>query len=224
MRTDPGAGAEVRRGSDVDLTVSKGPERYAVPAVVGTAADAAARRLTAHHLAARGAQGGVQRDGRGGPGRLAATPRPGRRSSAAPRSRSSVSKGRQPDPRHRLHRQARRPGRRRRSTDAGLTVDATQQENSDTVPRARVISQTPSERHPVQGRQGDPRGVQGPGAGRGARRVGKQRDEATRLLKAAGFKVEVDRVLGGFFGTVRSSRPGRRQRGPKGSTVTLTIV
>ena len=31
ISTDPGAGQTVRRGSDVALVVSKGPERYAVP-------------------------------------------------------------------------------------------------------------------------------------------------------------------------------------------------
>ena len=34
ISTDPVAGAQVRRGTNVDVNVSKGPERYAVPDVV----------------------------------------------------------------------------------------------------------------------------------------------------------------------------------------------
>ena len=44
ISADPGRGTVVRRGSDVTLVVSKGPERYEVPPVVGmTVAEATAR-------------------------------------------------------------------------------------------------------------------------------------------------------------------------------------
>ena len=44
VRADPAPGTSVPRGSDVVLVVSKGPERYAVPSVVGmTLAEATAR-------------------------------------------------------------------------------------------------------------------------------------------------------------------------------------
>ncbi len=48
--------------------------------------------------------------------------------------------------------------------------------------------------------------------------VGKQRDEATQLLKAAGFQVAYQEILGGFFGTVRGADPGAGRwcaRGPR---------
>ena len=51
-------------------------------------------------------------------------------------------------------------------------------------------------------------------AGRGAR----------HRSSGAGFKVEVQRVLGGAFGTVRLQDPEGGSMAPKGSTVTLTIV
>ena len=54
--------------------------------------------------------------------------------------------------------------------------------------------------------------------------VGKQKDEATRILQAAGFQVGYDNVLGGFFGTVRASNPAAGTLARKGSTITLTIV
>ena len=44
VSVQPTPGTEVRRGTDVALVVSKGPERYAVPPVVGmTVAEASAR-------------------------------------------------------------------------------------------------------------------------------------------------------------------------------------
>ena len=54
--------------------------------------------------------------------------------------------------------------------------------------------------------------------------VGKQRDEATRLLKAAGFQVAYNNVLGGLFNIVRASDPASGAMVRKGATVTLTIV
>ena len=50
MSANPGGGTEVRKLSSVDLTVSKGPERYAAPDLVGTPADAADATLQAQHL------------------------------------------------------------------------------------------------------------------------------------------------------------------------------
>ena len=52
----------------------------------------------------------------------------------------------------------------------------------------------------------------------------KQEDEARAILERAGFKVTVQRFLGGAFGTVRLQDPGGGSMAPKGSTVTLTVV
>ena len=50
MTSDPGAGADVHRGSTVRLTVSKGPERYSVPDLVRSSRAEAQRQLTAQRL------------------------------------------------------------------------------------------------------------------------------------------------------------------------------
>ena len=41
---------------------------------------------------------------------------------------------------------------------------------------------------------------------------GKQESEAKAILESAGFKVEVDRVMGGFFGTARGTNPDGSER------------
>ena len=50
MTSDPGAGADVHRGSTVRLTVSKGPERYSVPDLVRSSRAEAQRQLAAQRL------------------------------------------------------------------------------------------------------------------------------------------------------------------------------
>ena len=54
--------------------------------------------------------------------------------------------------------------------------------------------------------------------------VGQQLEQARATLEAPGFKVDVRRALGGFFGTVRLQDPSGGSKVPKGSTITLTIV
>lgn len=51
ITTDPTAGERLFRGSDVTLVLSKGPERYPMPAVVGIPLEAASQALTAGRLA-----------------------------------------------------------------------------------------------------------------------------------------------------------------------------
>jgi serine/threonine-protein kinase len=46
MRTDPAAGDRIRKNGDIGLTVSKGPERYRVPQLVGLQLDAAQQALS----------------------------------------------------------------------------------------------------------------------------------------------------------------------------------
>ena len=60
MSTDPGAGAEVRRGTEVASTVSKGPERYAVPNVVGMSQAEATAQIERVNLAVGKRRQGVR--------------------------------------------------------------------------------------------------------------------------------------------------------------------
>jgi serine/threonine-protein kinase len=53
--------------------------------------------------------------------------------------------------------------------------------------------------------------------------VGRQVDAATAELRALGFEVKVENLLGGFFGTVRFQSPDGGQA-PEGSTIVLRVV
>jgi len=50
VSTEPAAGARVRKGSRIGAVLSRGPERFAMPAVVGLTADAATTTLRGAHL------------------------------------------------------------------------------------------------------------------------------------------------------------------------------
>ena len=54
--------------------------------------------------------------------------------------------------------------------------------------------------------------------------AGMNEKDATAELTKAGFKVRVDRVLGGFFGTARLTDPPAGSKAPRGSLVTLRVV
>ncbi|TNC19493.1 Stk1 family PASTA domain-containing Ser/Thr kinase [Georgenia sp. 311] len=95
------------------------------------------------------------------------------------------------------------------------------------VPAGRVISQTPSPGDGVQLYRGDDVTITvslGPQPVALPDLVGRQLGAATAELERAGFVVEVERVLGGIFGTVRSMSPAAGELAVPGSTVTLTVV
>jgi beta-lactam-binding protein with PASTA domain/tRNA A-37 threonylcarbamoyl transferase component Bud32 len=222
MSTDPGAGANVGRGTDVKVTVSKGPERYAVPTVLNKSQAEATDEITAAKLTVGTVsqafsdtvtQGLV----------ISVDPAPG-----TPLKRGApvdlvVSKGHQPIPVTDFTGQ---PAAQAVDslTKAGLQVDATQQENSDTVPKGNVIRQSPSGGTLFKGQQVTLVVSKGPVMVTVPDVQGRQEADATKVLTAAGFKVSVQRFMGGIFGTVRSQDPAAGSQQPKGSTITLVVV
>jgi eukaryotic-like serine/threonine-protein kinase len=106
----------------------------------------------------------------------------------------------------------------------GLKVDATKQKNSDTVGKGKVISQDPRDGTLFKGDKVTLVVSKGPVLVDVPNVVGQQLAQARTALEGAGFKVEVRRALGGFFGTVRLQDPSGGSKAPKGSTITLTIV
>ena len=222
MAADPGSGAEVRKLSTVGLTVSKGQERYAAPTLVGTAADAASATLTAQHLVLGESKEEFSDTVEAGTV-LAQDPAPGTSLKPGTTVAVTVSKGRQPIP---IADFTGKPADQAKKafSDAGLTVKEGDQVNSDTVPAGSVVTQTPTNGTLFKGDAVTIVESKGPVLVAVPSTVGKQRDDATRLLKAAGFQVTYNNVLGGLFNIVRASDPASGAMVRKGTTVTLTIV
>ncbi|WP_304650415.1 Stk1 family PASTA domain-containing Ser/Thr kinase [Nostocoides sp. HKS02] len=222
VATDPGAGTQVRRGSTVDVTVSKGPERYAVPDLVGKSKAEATDQITATKLtlgtateaySETVAQGLV----------ISVNPPTGTLLKRGDPVTIVVSKGRQPIP---VTDFTGKPAAQAVDalTKAGLKVDATQQENNDTVPKGDVIRQSPSGGNLYTGDQVTIVVSKGPVMVQVPDVTGKQADVAQKILEAAGFVVERQAILGGLFGTVHHTTPAAGSQAPKGSKVTMVIV
>ncbi len=221
MAVDPAVGATVRRGSEVVLTVSKGPERYDVPDLVGSTLAEAKRQLAATHLAL----GTVTEafDEKVPEGQVVSLdPKVGTSVKRDTKVALVVSKGRKPievpD-----YTGKKADAATTALTDLGLKVDATTQENSDTVAKGDVISQDPRDGTLFRGDTVTLVVSKGPVMVDVPNVIGKQVGEARTILEGAGFQVKVERALGGIFGTVRFQDPEKGQA-PKGSTVTVTIV
>ncbi|WP_323745668.1 Stk1 family PASTA domain-containing Ser/Thr kinase [Arthrobacter gandavensis] len=150
----PSADADLRRGTPVDLTVSKGPAPVEVPVVTGKTEQEAVRLIQEAGLAA------------------AVSPE------------------------------------RVNSTDVPSGSVAVQTPSSGLLERGGTVTLTISD---------GPRMVQVPSF------VGKQADTARRELEQLGFRVEVNEILGGFFGTVRAQDPSGGTA-PEGSVIRLTVV
>ena len=219
---DPPAGREVRWGSTVTLTVSKGPERYGVPQLVGRTRAEAEQRLTDARLTV-------------GPVRetFSETVPQGQVVSMSPPANTSVkratsvalviSMGRQPIA---LRDWTGKPVDQavKALTDAKLKVDATKQDWSDTVPKGSVISQSPTTGTFFQG---DPVTLvvsKGPKLVSVPNVIGQQERSARSILERLGLRVKVKRAFGGFFGTVRLQSVAAGTDAPRGSTITLTVV
>jgi beta-lactam-binding protein with PASTA domain/tRNA A-37 threonylcarbamoyl transferase component Bud32 len=222
LTSDPGAGADLGRGSAVRLTVSKGPERYSVPDLVGASRADAQHQLSDLHLAV----GDVTEayDETVPAGKVVSTD-PGAKTSVKRDTKVAlvVSKGREPID---VVDWTGRPADPAVSslTNAGLAVDATRQEFSTTVPKGSVIRQDPTGGTLYRGGKVTLVVSKGPELVKVPDVERKQEDEARAILERAGFKVEVQRFLGGAFGTVRLQDPSGGSMAPKGSTVTLTVV
>ncbi len=109
--------------------------------------------------------------------------------------------------------------------EAGLTVGQESQEHHEEVPEGSVISVSPGPGEQLY--RGDAVDVVvslGPELHEVPSVVGQQVGQARQTLEDAGFTVEIDEILGGYFGTVRSQDPEPGAMVPQDTVITLTVV
>jgi eukaryotic-like serine/threonine-protein kinase len=222
ISANPGAGTEVGRSTTVTVTVSKGPERYAVPELLGATQTEAKARLEDTRLSL----GTVSEafDEKVAEGQIVkVTPKEGTQLKRGAAVAIVVSKGRQPI---KVPDFTGKPADQAVAalTDAGLKVDATRQEFSETVAKGSVISQSPNNGTLFKGEEVTLVVSKGPELFKVPNVQGKQEAEATQILKGAGFEVKVERFMGGIFGTVRSQDPAAESMHPKGTVINLVVV
>ena len=221
-RSDPEGGSSVHKRAQVQLYVSKGVDMKTVPEVTGKSQDEAQRSLTEAGLAVGAVTDAYSEDV---PQGQVISQSVAAGTSLAHDSAVDIvlSKGRQPLTVPTLSGLS-ASAAKSAIEDLGL-VAAPTDAYSDTVAEGQVISQQTREGSTLH--RGDsvaytvskgPEKVAIPDV------VGLQREEARSRLESAGFTVKEEAILGGFFGTVRSSDPAAGTMTKKGSTVTITIV
>lgn len=221
-RSDPEGGSSVHKRAEVQLYVSKGVDMKTVPEVTGKSQDEAQRSLTDAGLAVGAVTDAYSEDV---PQGQVISQSVAAGTSLAHDSAVDIvlSKGREPLTVPTLSGLS-ASAAKSAIEDLGLVATPTEA-YSDTVAEGQVISQQTREGSTLH--RGDsvaytvskgPEKVAIPDV------VGLQREEARSLLEGAGFTVKEEAILGGFFGTVRSSDPAAGTMTKKGSTVTITIV
>ena len=109
-------------------------------------------------------------------------------------------------------------------TKAGLKVTQGTPANSDTVAKGNVLEQSPVKGTLFKGDTVTLVESKGPVLVQVPNVVSMQRTKAVKALEALGFRVNVENLFGGFFGTVRFQDPAGGSMAPKGSTVTIRVV
>ncbi len=221
--TKPGAGSKIVKGGRIEAVLSRGPERFAMPTVVGLSRSAAESALQAANLSL--GKVGQQYSETAPEGVVVkASAKPGTNLPRGAAVDVALSKGPAPIP-IRSYAGKRTTLAVRALRRSGFRV-VTTTVNSDEVAKGLVISQTPAA---GQGSRGDTITLTaslGPVLVRvpNVRSMGVR--AAEQVMAEAGFRTKVLPVpvnhLG--LGFVVYTNPRARSQAPKGSTITLYVV
>ncbi len=219
ISTDPGPGLSRDRGSEVAVTVSKGPERYEVPKLVGSTPTEAEARLTENKLSLGNQTQSFSSKVPAGQ-IISSSPAAGEPLKRGTGVNIVVSKGKEPIEVPDVTGQ---PSEEAVAglTDLGLKVDATKQEFSTDVPKGSVISQSPRDGTLFKGDTVKLVVSKGPEMVTLPDVTGKPVSQAQATLEGLGLKVDVQRFVGGS--TVRQMNPGAGTSVVKGSLVRLLV-
>lgn len=222
VASEPVAGQVIRKFQPVSLAVSKGPELFPLPDLGGKTLDQAKTALNAAGMAL-GPVTETYDDSAAAGTVLAQAPRSGNPVKHGTPVNLTVSKGPQPIP---------VPDVRGQEQDAAVkaleaaglkAVISPETVNDRKVPKGSVVAQDPSSGNLTKGGTVTLTVSRGPKLVDVPSFIGKQASQAQQALEDLGFKVKIDKILGGFFGTVRDQAPVNT-KAPEGSTVTLTVV
>ncbi|WP_458778891.1 Stk1 family PASTA domain-containing Ser/Thr kinase [Arthrobacter sp. D3-16] len=220
--TEPPAGSEIRKFQPVSVFVSKGPQLFPLPGLAGGTLEEAKIALNAAEMALGSVTEQFDEAVAAGVV-LSQDPAAG---APAPRGTPVnlvVSKGPEPIPVPDVVGQDEDDARDAIEA-AGLEADVAREEVFDrNIPEGAVVSQSPASGTLTRGGTVTLTISKGPRMVEVPSYIGKQAAEAKRALEALGFRVQVDNILGGFFGTVRDQDPVDTEV-PEGSVITLTVV
>ncbi len=221
ISSDPSPGDRVIRKSHINAILSKGPERYAVPHLVGLTQEEAKDALLQAHLIL----GKISEDWSEDIAEkqiISSSIAEGEMVKKETVVDIVISKGREPiaipdvigksldDAQHQL-------------TDLGLSVEVSEERYDKTIEKGKVIAQDPIN---TTGHRNDVIHLvvsKGPEMTKIPDVIGKSRAEGVRILQEAGFDVEVSQSRNPFRATVQKVEPEAGQEAAKGSRVKVTV-
>ncbi|WP_416352789.1 PASTA domain-containing protein [Arthrobacter sp. TB 26] len=220
--SEPAAGEVIRKFQPVSLAVSKGPELFPLPELTGKSLDEAKTALNGAGMALGNISETFDESAAAGTV-LAQAPRSGNPVRHGTPVDLTVSKGPQPIPVPDVRGQEQ--GAAVKALEAaGLKAAIAPETVYDRqVPKGAVAAQDPASGNLTKGGSVTLIISKGPKLVQVPSFIGKQASEAQKALEELGFKVKIDNILGGFFGTVRAQDPVNTSV-PEGSVVTLTVV
>ncbi len=220
--SEPEAGTTIRRYQSVELLISKGPELFVVPNVVGLEESTAQKALKGAQIEPGKAT--KEYDESIAAGQIVSqTPKPEAEVRRGTRVSYVVSRGRAPvkvpDVTGRTEKDAIATLK-----GAGLDPKKSGTEFDKKVEEGTVISQKPASGKAKRGTTVTFAVSKGPRMVEVPKVRGKQLEKAEKILKDAGFEVEINEgSFGIIFGTVATQEPSSGDL-PEGSTVTLGVV
>jgi beta-lactam-binding protein with PASTA domain/serine/threonine protein kinase len=222
ISTDPSPGTNILKDGTVSATVSRGPERYDVPALRGKTLEEARAALEKTNLVVGDVKERYNESVEDGVV-ITSAPKPGTEVKPDAAIDLVVSKGPRPievpDFTGKSVERAEKV-----LSDKGFEVSVSR-ENSDSVPEGDVISQTPRSGTLFRGDTVELVASKGPVMVEVPQVRGVGLEEATKRLEAAGFQVRTERsdVYVGLEFVVQSD-PQQGSMAPQGSVVTLFLV
>ena len=219
--TDPKAGSKIHPSAKLRLLISRGVEYLQVPDLVNLNADEAQKLLGKSRFRARQREDWSETAEKG----KVISQQPAAGTSAVHDSEVlfTVSKGRKPILVPDVTGMAETEARAALEAQS-LRVSETET-YSDTVEKGRIISLSPGAGTTLHANDTVTLTVsKGKTPVPVPNVVGRQLGEAVKILKDAGFNVDVQKILGGLFKTVRLQNPAGGEKLQPGSTVSLTVV
>jgi serine/threonine-protein kinase len=223
MSSNPGGGQDARKNSTVTLQVSKGPERFGVPSVVGLSEPAARAAISKAHLRV----GTVSKayDEKIPAGKVTAvTPNAGTAEKARATIKLTISKGKQPIDIPDVTGKP-RDAAKQQLTAAGFVVQFGAERHNDSVSAGDVLTQDPAN---GTGHKGDTIQLivsKGPVMVTVPKVVGLSPGDAKAKLEARGFTVKTHYpLLVPVLFQVQGQSVKAGDRAPKGSTITIDVV
>ncbi|GAA1143122.1 Stk1 family PASTA domain-containing Ser/Thr kinase [Ornithinicoccus hortensis] len=216
-------GESVRHGTDVTLEVSRGPERYAVPSLVGKTVEEAGPLVEDANLTL--GEPTEEYDEQVPEGQiLSSTPPGGESVKPGTTVEVVVSAGREPIEVPDVTGDTQVEAQSALTAEGLVAVVEEERVFDDDVPEGSVVSQSPEDGTLFRGDEVTLTISKGPDLVEVPGVIGKQWEDAQAELRDLGFEVKKEEIAGAYFGTVRYQSVDAGEKVKRGTEITLSVL